>query len=181
MRRIGRWTFNGLAVLSLLLFALSTLLFVRSQFRTDEIQYTMRVWHDPSPSYEIWDGHTDRWGLILRMQRWPTGFLWATGWRYNVDPKPSNFGCYAPALKPREEIITVGVADSLRFAIPYWLQLLAFATAPTIFVFRWNKKRRRPKGLCPKCGYDLRATPDRCPECGTVVANLTQRRQGAEG
>jgi hypothetical protein len=50
--------------------------------------------------------------------------------------------------------------------VPCWTLSLAFAVLPA----RWWVLRRRPvPGCCPRCGYDLRATSDRCPECGTSI------------
>lgn len=66
--------------------------------------------------------------------------------------------------------------------LPYWSvsvrwPTLAVATAvpPLLWLAtfgrrNWVRRRRRAAGQCQVCGYDLRASPGRCPECGAVQA-----------
>jgi hypothetical protein len=53
-------------------------------------------------------------------------------------------------------------------ALPLWVPAILLAALPAVRGFRIIRRRRRPPHACRNCGYDLRATPDRCPECGTV-------------
>ena len=54
-------------------------------------------------------------------------------------------------------------------AVPWWL-LAALTAAPQLGWLLRERRRRRMRrgGRCAVCGYDLRATPQRCPECGAV-------------
>jgi hypothetical protein len=62
-------------------------------------------------------------------------------------------------------------ARSIAVAFPYWIPWLVLTS-----IIAWNigtrlRRRRHFKaGCCVNCGYDLRATPDRCPECGTPAS-----------
>lgn len=51
--------------------------------------------------------------------------------------------------------------------IPHWFAALVFLPAPALLLrIRLRKRSRIVRGLCLRCGYDLRASPERCPECG---------------
>jgi hypothetical protein len=54
--------------------------------------------------------------------------------------------------------------------IPYWSIALAALLPLVVLGPGWLRQRRKIAGRCERCGYDLRATPDRCPECGAVPA-----------
>jgi len=58
------------------------------------------------------------------------------------------------------------------YLVPFGLLVFVFAILPAgrwlPSLVRWTRRHFTvPAGHCRKCGYDLRASPDVCPECGT--------------
>ena len=69
--------------------------------------------------------------------------------------------------------IALNVMRLYESAMRVFLGAVAFFALVPVSVLRraWREKvqsERRQRGHCPACGYDLRATSGRCPECGAV-------------
>ena len=92
------------------------------------------------------------------------------GFRFGVDVFSE------PGYMAREGGWVPDSMDRCRFCvIPYWAMVLLTGALPVWWMTTRSSRRRHLRvrlGLCPGCGYDLRAHKpgDRCPECGTAIA-----------
>ncbi len=173
MKQAWRWLFSALAALSLAMLLITAFLWsVQSHHRINFGLFGHPI--------EVWIGPRT-YGVVVR--------IYATGtvmmpWHYvgpsvtGVDTGSSSQLHFGMCWGAGYQISNLTANSPNPAAAQTWRQLqLSFlypftllALAAGLFGYLSIKMRRAaPLGHCVRCGYDLRATPGRCPECGKIV------------
>jgi hypothetical protein len=193
MKRLRHWLFNFAAGVSLLICVLSIAAWTRSYFACDALAYsahedtpvvsTMRRWDFSQANGVIRLDWLEVQDLILlrpkNLPRWPR----RDGWKYDtasIRPQLLQEGDSLAAklgfawgsspfgLPPSSRVGGSSKASNRVFSFPHWAMTLAAAFLPACWLTGHRRRHANRPGLCTNCGYDLRATANRCPECGTV-------------
>ena len=197
MRRklINRATMiKAATAVSLVLSVAVAVLWARSYWWIDEARYVVA---EAEGGQTIWSLNSDCGKLHFQRQRWtpvqaddpgagPPGFhaqasfiprvrgAWgAPGFRFGEFRMGQAADIMTTSYPERTTSGSVRRRMSWKWLhVPDWAIVVATAIMPLWGALRMTRRRcdarRRRPGLCRSCGYDLRATPDRCPECGAV-------------
>jgi hypothetical protein len=178
MKRIARTILLIASLGSLLCCVLIVAIWARSHWAAQYVG-----WSDPTQ----WNGALSMQGL-LRLEH-GTYAAEHLGWSYVTYPVADRTGLW-PELESRDRrggpLKRYGFGTSVidyyhdgkmrRYALylPHWAAAGVFAIPPALSAARGMRRRRQRRraaaNLCRTCGYDCRATPERCPECGTIPA-----------
>jgi len=193
MRHIARYTLNTLTVLSLLLCLATIVLWVRSYWVASYLHSSAgwdpghmshsEVWSATSCAgelnyvwtYQLLGPHPEMTVFPVRnlVRRFETPAT--PRWRANRDLPATYFGFGYRITRFRRVFDPPNsgahVVTSKAVAVPYWGVTVLLALLPGVRgLRRWRRRKALTGNHCQVCGYDLRATPGRCPECGTAVA-----------
>ena len=192
--RILRWTLNILSALSLLLCGVVIAFWIRGQFKGDWFQWhktdpQANTWRAAdmvsgrSGFYFSWQafyferpGHVEEYSLVLKRIN---GFGHMESQAQSMPYRGSfwnrlGFGARWNGLQSG---YSGSVTDRSNFRysfdgchVPYWFILLLLGLGGLRLIVRTRAELRRRQRLrdnqCLACGYDLRGSSGRCPECG---------------
>jgi hypothetical protein len=188
MRRPVPILLNVLTAVSLLLCVAASLAWRRSRTNLDRI-YWLRPAGATSegPAFHSWRASV-YWGLVeVTYARYPVNpdatrapMSWARDQDWGLHRRHFDVGEPLLQAPPPGLWRRLGfgpdpnASPSRVFAFPLWVPAAMFLVLPAARSARftgraWRARSRRRAGLCPACGYDRRATPGRCPECGTAA------------
>jgi len=196
MKPRTRRVLNGLTILSAVLFLLIVVMWVRSLWVSDN--FSLSRWHEwglesncgaivlsVSMQFPAEITSTGKVSQIGPAQAFSTqwkfshyqlpayhGPTWLTLFpRLGRIIARSSWTFYSPYGPPQVGLASEGPA----LILPDWLLAVVTAVMPLRWLVKFRRHRRRQlrlaRGQCLTCGYDLRGTPDRCPECGKTAEN----------
>jgi len=186
--------FNLASTLSLLLLVGSAMFWVRSKFIYDEINFSSAnaSWYG-----HIEDGRIVAFGLAGGDSHYSWKPKWRDPPVYARNAGLTTASSTGSAVARAGSVSVLGHASytiafdsSVSFpgfsfgrrgnspfasmvTVQFWLITLLSAILPGLRMVEWFNRGRRLRvasSYCASCGYDLRATPDRCPECGLVTS-----------
>ena len=174
MRRLARWLFTLCAAMSLLLCVAVSALWVRSYWIYDVFTC---VYVPPVPPADELKWYSPTWydvahgrGLLTVSTNGPEEWF----------PGPRAHHSFAASEAVPDELLRSVERRMLGFryrddyyrylSIPDYAIVLVCGLLPAAWAVSALRRHRRGRdGLCRSCGYDLRATPGRCPECGSIA------------
>jgi predicted RNA-binding Zn-ribbon protein involved in translation (DUF1610 family) len=185
VKRFRRWLFNGLLALSIMTIGL----WIGSYYREGMICYVMQSGPVVYENYIRLNLGVLYFGHNLDTQGFPqTGFtilIDTPTIEHNPLTQTRNGGASWRVVFPVGHFGLVRWHTASRhggeLTLPCWFLSIILITPPCVWIFRRSRTRQfENANLCANCGYDLHATPERCPECGTIrsIRVKTSNRRG---
>jgi hypothetical protein len=156
MKPLRQRLFSGLSAMSLLLFIVTSGLWVRSKIEGSRV----------SPYFQADNGKMNAFATDGEAV-----FKIRSNWNIDYSTAPHRRGFAILWVVYRHFSWRDGRYE-LWLQLPITAFMFLFAILPGFWITHFRRSllaaKRTSRNLCSSCGYDLRATPNRCPECGRI-------------